>query len=189
MSYILLTTARSGGLPQLLSGGKGTKPDQIKWYLNSYPHVLANLPAFAVFCKIFVFMLPIGPIDPPCPGMTFDDIFCAIRVKFVRHLEVLQKWPRKSSKITKIRYGRHITDISEAPVRVIILVKIKISFYVAEQHNFKFLDHWFTWLTHENSLKIPFFRGNDVIENDVFWEVFLWNWHILLLTSYIFMFY
>ena len=109
--------------------------------LNSYPHVLANLPAFAVFYKIFVFMLPIGPIDPPCPGLTFDDIFCAIRVKFVRHLEVLQKWPRKSSKITKIRYGRHITDISEAPVRVIILVKIKISFYVAEQYNLKFLDH------------------------------------------------
>ena len=51
--------------------------------------MLANLPAFAVFRKIFVFTLPLGPIDPPCPGLTFDDIFDAIQVRFVRYLEVL----------------------------------------------------------------------------------------------------
>ena len=58
-------------------------------FINSYPPMLANLPAFAVFRKIFVFTLPLGPIDPPCPGLTFDDIFDAIQVRFVRYLEVL----------------------------------------------------------------------------------------------------
>ena len=51
--------------------------------------MLANLPAFAVIREHFVFMLQLGPIDPPCPGRTFDAIFDAIQVKFNRYLEVL----------------------------------------------------------------------------------------------------
>ena len=47
------------------------------------------MPAFAVFRKIFVFTLPLGPIDPTCPGLTFDDIFYAIQVRFVQYLELL----------------------------------------------------------------------------------------------------
>ena len=61
----------------------------------------ANLPAFAVFREIFVFMLPIGPIGPPSPGLTFDDISDTIRTIFVRYLEVLSNRARKSSKTPK----------------------------------------------------------------------------------------
>ena len=80
----------------------------------------ANLPTFAVFREIFVFMFTIRPIGPPSPGLTFDDISDTIRTIFVRYLEVLSNRARKSLKITKIRYGGHITGIAEAPAKVII---------------------------------------------------------------------
>ena len=77
----------------------------------------ANLPAFAVFREIFVFTLPIGPIGPPSPGLTFDDISDTVRTNFVRYLEVLLK---SDSKIAKFRYSGYITGISEAQAEVII---------------------------------------------------------------------
>ena len=80
----------------------------------------ANLPAFAVFREIFVFMFTIGQIGPPSPGLTFDDISDTIRTIFVRYLEVLSNRARKSSKITKIRYCGRKTGIAEAPAKVII---------------------------------------------------------------------
>ena len=45
------------------------------------------------------------------------------------------------SKITKIRYGRHIMDISEAPAKVIIWIKVRISLIALEEHFFKVIDH------------------------------------------------
>ena len=47
-------------------------------HVNSYPHPPSKMTAKSIFCKIFVFLLMLTRIGPPCPGLIFYGGFYAI---------------------------------------------------------------------------------------------------------------
>ena len=70
-------------------------------FLNSYPHLRANLPANAVFHEICILMLPLGQIGPPVPGcfltvvlVLFGSNFSDIYKYFKTSPENQQKSPK-----------------------------------------------------------------------------------------------